>query len=252
MRKYILSIFLVAVATFNSYSQCTPNTSITQAGIYPDSATGLAGGVVGQAYNQEMQLRVPLDTLVDLLGTGTPSLVPITSISLTAFNNLPAGLTYSCNPPTCVFPGGTNGCVLISGTPLVAGTFLPLAVTTTAGTVFGFPVTQVDTIDYYVITISNSSTGLYESTSSAFQMDQNTPNPSEEMTAIRFFLPHPGDVEFRMFNMIGKEVYRNLLSAEQGENSFRIDSRLFSEGVYMYSMTYDQVTLSRRMVISRK
>lgn len=252
MRQLILSFFVLALGTVNGYAQCTPNTSITQAGIYPDSATGLAPGVVGQAYSQEMQLRVPLDTLVDLLGTGTPSLVPITSITLTAFNNLPAGLTYACNPPTCVFPGGTNGCVLISGTPVVAGTFVPLAVTSTLGTVFGFPVTQVDTIDYYVITINNSSTGLYESTSTAFLMDQNTPNPTDEVTAIRFFLPHPGEVDFRMFNMIGKEVYRNLLNGEQGENSFRIDSRLFSEGVYMYSMTYDQVTLSRRMVISRK
>lgn len=252
MRIHLLAIAALILFNFSAYSQCTPNTSITQAGIYPDSTTGLAAGVVGQAYTQEMQLRVPTDTLVDLLGTGTPSVVPITSITLTAFNNLPAGLTYACNPPTCVFPGGSNGCVLISGTPLVAGTFVPLAVTTTAGTVFGFPVTQVDTIDYYVITVTNSSTGLYESTSTAFQMDQNTPNPTDEITGIRFFLPHPGEVEFRMFNMIGKEVYRNLLSAEQGENSFRIDSRLFSEGVYMYSMTYDQVTLSRRMVISRK
>ena len=34
-----------------------------------------------------------------------------------ALLNLPEGLTYSCNPPDCVFEEFTNGCLFIQGTP---------------------------------------------------------------------------------------------------------------------------------------
>jgi hypothetical protein len=59
-------------------------------------------------------------------------------------------------------------------------------------------------------------------------------------------------VEFRVFNLIGKEVYRNLIQAETGENNLKIDTRDFAPGVYMYTMTYNGETISKRMVISRK
>ncbi len=94
--------------------------------------------------------------------------------------------------------------------------------------------------------------GIYESTGSGFTMDQNSPNPCNEITAIRYFVPAAGEVEFRIFNLIGKEVYRSLINTEQGEFEFRLDSREFTQGVYMYTMTFNGETLSKRMVISRK
>ena len=246
----LLTIGLFSIHFANG--QCTPNTSITQAGIYPDSATGLASGTVGVAYNQVIQLRVPVDTSISILPGLPPINVPITSITLTSFTGLPPGLTYSCNPANCIYNGGTNGCADISGTPTVAGTFNLLAITTTVGSVFGSPLTQVDTIDYYTITINSTSTGIDESTGLSFTMDQNTPNPCAEFTGIRFTVPSAGEVDFRMFNLIGKETYRSLINADQGENFFKMDSREFAPGVYMYTMTYNGVALSKRMVISRK
>lgn len=250
MRSIVTLCLCLMFAHFQGISQCIPNASITQSGIYPDSATGLAPAVVGQPYSQVMQLRVPVDTSVLVLGQQT--VVPITNITLSGFNNLPPGLTYSCTPSSCVFPGGSNGCVEISGTPLVAGLFNPIAITVTSGTVFGIPLTQIDTIDYYFINVTGTGTGIDESTGLDFRMEQNSPNPADDITSIRFSLPGSGEVEFRMFNLIGKEVYRNLIQGEFGENTIRIDSKSFSEGVYMYSMTFGSETLSRRMVISRK
>ena len=55
-----------------------------------------------------------------------------------------------------------------------------------------------------------------------------------------------------MFNLIGKEVYRSLINAEQGENNLKVDSRDFAPGVYMYTMSWNGETISKRMVISRK
>src|SRR5205823_5429951 len=87
--------------------------------IYPDSLTGLSPAVQGVPYNQVLQIRVPPDTV--FLG----STVPIDSVRLLSFTGLPPGLTLVCNPPSCVFNGGTNGCALISGTPTDTG-FFPL------------------------------------------------------------------------------------------------------------------------------
>lgn len=250
--KFIVLLSAGLISTQLAFGQCTPNTSITQAGIFPDSATGLSSGTVGVAYNQVMQLRVPVDTNVSVLPGLPPVTVPITSITLTTFTGLPPGLTYSCNPANCVYNGGTNGCVDISGTPSVAGTFNLFAITTTVGTLFGQALTQVDTLDYYTITINSPTTGIDESTGLSFTMDQNTPNPCAEYTGIRFTVPMAGEVDFRMFNLIGKETYRSLINADQGENFFKMDSRDFAPGVYMYTMTYNGVALSKRMVISRK
>ncbi|MBL7923701.1 MAG: T9SS type A sorting domain-containing protein [Bacteroidia bacterium] len=252
MKKFLL-VCAVALFAFNpsASAQCVPNTTITQPGITPDSATGLASGISGQLYTQVMQIRVPADTVVELI-PGVPVTVPITSITLTSFTGLPPGITYTCTPSNCVFPGGSNGCVLISGTTNVAGNYPLTAIISTVASVFGNPVTQVDTLSYYSIDISNATTGIDESTGLNFSMDQNSPNPCNENTGIRYSLPSSGEVDFRIFNLIGKEVYRSLLNAEQGINELRLDSRDFAPGVYMYTMTFNGETLSKRMVISRK
>ena len=250
MRK--ISIFLLAccMLTVKAFTQCVPNTSITSPGIYPDSATGLSPAVVGQAYNQVMQIKVPVDTLVEAF-PGVPLTVPIDSISLVSFSGFPPGITYACNQSTCSYPGGANGCVLVSGTPTAAGVFYITAITETFGTVLGSQLSQVDTISYYFIAVS-PATGIDESTGLTFSMEQNMPNPAGEQVSIRFVLPMQGEVEFFVHNLIGKEVQRRTLNGERGENTLNIDVRDFSPGVYMYSMQFNGSSLSRRMVISRK
>ncbi len=249
MRKFAAILFLFIASYTSSQAQCVPGTS-TDPGITPDSATGLAPAVAGQPYNQVMQIVVPTDT-VTMIGP-IPVPVTIVSISLTSFTGLPPGLTYTCTPSNCVFPGGSNGCVLISGTPTVSGTFNPVAITASVGATPLGNITQYDTISYYNIVVTGSGTGIDESTGLSFSMDQNSPNPCNEFADIRFVVPHMGEVEFRIFNLIGKEVYRSLINAEQGENNLKVDSRDFAPGVYMYTMSWNGETISKRMVISRK
>lgn len=251
MNRLLLLICTVFVlSASNSYSQCTPNTAITTPGIFPDSATGLSPAVTGQLYTQVMQLRVPADT-VTMIGP-LPVTVPIISIELLSFAGLPAGLTYSCNPSNCVYPGGTNGCVAITGTPSVAGHYPITAITKTIANIFGSNVSQFDTIDYYYIDVTTASGLLSEDGLPTFTMSQNMPNPTEDFTNIVYTLPSKSDVEFFMFNMIGKEVYHKLLDGDQGENALKIDVRDFTPGIYMYTMTVGGETISKRMVISKK
>ncbi len=246
---YLLICTIIGVGS--AYSQCTPNTSITTSGITPDSATGLAVGTVGQLYNQVLQIKVPVDTTTTV--GGFPVTVPITSIQLSSFTALPPGLSYNCNPTNCIFPGGSNGCVLITGTPTTAGIYSPVAVTTTSYTVFGIPQSRTDTISYYSITINQSNVGLNQHTvTNKFLLEQNTPNPFSDFTTINYAIPVKANVEFKMYNIIGKEVFHDIKLADAGQNNFTFDGRDFAPGIYMYNMTFNNETITKRLVISRK
>ena len=249
MRRLLLLILIFHFSAGILNAQCVPDTS-TIPGITPDSATGLAAGNVGSPYSQILQVRVPTDTTVEL-SPGFPVTVTIVSIQVNSFTGLPPGLTYSCNPSSCIFPGGSNGCVEISGTPTTAGVYPLTAIVTTSGSLGGFPILQTDTITYYVITV-NGATGIAEYNTQGFALSQNTPNPFSEVTNITFLSPLQTEIEFRIFNMIGKEVHVRNISADAGINTLRLDSRDFSPGVYMYSITLAGKTLSHRMVVTRK
>lgn len=250
MKKIITLIAsFVILGSKIAFSQCTPNPAITQPGIYPDSATGLTPAIVNQPYVQDMQLKVPVDTVVTI--GPLPVTVPITSIELVSFSGLPAGLSYTCNPANCTFPGGSNGCVAVTGTPTVAGVYQITAVTKTNATIFGVPNSQYDTINYYFLTVTTAS-GLSEDGKPAMTMSQNMPNPTEDFTTIVYNLPTAGDVEFYMHNMIGKEVYHRTYNGDQGENILKLDVRDFTPGVYMYSISVNGESITKRMVISKK
>jgi hypothetical protein len=153
MKKLFTFFILTAAVSVQVFSQCTPDTSITDPGIYPDSATGLADGYVGQPYTEVIQVRTPPDTLV-IIG-GNPFTVQIDTITLINVIGLPPGINYPvCNPPGCAFPGwpnGTNGCGLLSGTPTAAGVYPLVLVTLTNATLQGFPLIQIDSVfDYHI------------------------------------------------------------------------------------------------------
>jgi hypothetical protein len=247
---YAILICICFLSVDRIFAQCVPNTAITVPGIYPDSATGLSNGVVSQLYNQVVQVRVPVDTTVVVLGS--PQLVTIVQIKVLSFSNLPPGLSYTTTPSTGIYPGGTNGCVEISGTPTTAGTYNLRAILETTGTYIIFPIVRQDTVDYYKITISNTSTGLANNKQAIFDVEQNTPNPFSDITNISFTSPQRNQIDFRVFNLLGKEVYRTMIDANVGRNNFEFDGRDLSPGIYIYSFNQGASSVTKRMIISRK
>ena len=248
MKKRILFV-LICVATIiagRSFAQCVPDLSITQPGIYPDSATGLPAGTAGVPYSQVIQVKV----LTDTTANGLP--VIVTDITIVSVSGLPPGITYTCNPSNCVFPGGSNGCILLSGTPTVAGSFPMVVDLNVTGTLFGIPITQPSTVDYYVITI-NTNTGLPSASGAGkFELLQNKPNPATSYTDISFTSPIGGDFNLKIYNLIGKEVYTQTVRGMSGQNVVRINTDDFAPGVYMLSLNNGNSIVTRRMIVSRK
>ena len=67
--------------------------------------------------------------------------VPVSNIAMATtggISNLPVGITYSCNPPNCVFTANNPGCISIYGTATPPGAgFYDLLLSVTAGTPLG-------------------------------------------------------------------------------------------------------------------
>ena len=95
-------------------AQCTVDYTQTQPGIYPDT---LPGGMVGAGFTEGMTFVMPLDTLG----------FNFTNFYIQAVSGLPLGLNWQCNSPgtNCNYNPQTNqyGCIEVSGTPLLAGTY---------------------------------------------------------------------------------------------------------------------------------
>ncbi len=246
LRALILVISIFTYSATKVVAQCIPDVTLTVPGIYPDSATGLPGGLVGVGYSEVIQARV----LTDTVSNGFPAV--ITNITITGVTGLPPGLTYACNPANCVFPGGSNGCILLSGTPTFAGMYNINVDLSINGTVFGIPVPAVtQSIDYYVINIG--TVGLPGDLSTIkFDLLQNNPNPASNYTDVSFTSPIGGDFTVKMFNMIGKEVFKQTLRGQAGLNTTRILLDDFTPGVYMISLENGKSIVTKRMIVSRK
>ncbi len=86
---------------------------------------------------------------------------------------------------------------------------------------------------------------------------QNYPNPFNPSTTIRYALPQPAKVKVTIHNILGVRV-RTLVDSYQniGEHSIAWDAKNdhnnpVSSGIYFYSITTNDVTLKKKMILMR-
>lgn len=88
-----------------------------------------------------------------------------------------------------------------------------------------------------------------------FSLSQNTPNPFNPTTTIRYELPEPGQVVLKVYNLLGQEV-RTLVDTyqEAGFHTVIWDGRneagrSISSGVYFYRLTAGQFSGTKKMLM---
>jgi hypothetical protein len=84
----------------------------------------------------------------------------------------------------------------------------------------------------------------------AFTLAQNYPNPFNPSTVVRFNLPANGRVQLKVYNMIGQEV-ATLVDGEMtaGNYETEFNASRFSSGTYVYRLTTNGATQTRKMVM---
>lgn len=91
----------------------------------------------------------------------------------------------------------------------------------------------------------------------SFSLAQNAPNPFNSETVIRFELPHPGQVELGIFNLLGQPV-RLLVKGPSQAGRFAVrwdgrdqEGRPTTSGVYLYRLRSDQGAEVRKLLLLR-
>jgi hypothetical protein len=86
---------------------------------------------------------------------------------------------------------------------------------------------------------------------SKFALNQNYPNPFNPTTTISYSIPKSGNVTLKVFNMLGHEVATLVDDYNNANQNYRVefDGNALSSGVYFYTMTFDNQTVSKKMVL---
>lgn len=243
--------FIVALAFSTlSFAQCVPDSSFTHNvyGIYPDSATGLPPAYVGVAYSTVMYVYVPVDT------TYLSQPATIVSIQVTNVTGLPAGFSYTCTPSNCIFPGGSNACILIQGlapTTGMIGTYPIQVDLLISGIVSGIPLTLQDNNDNYSIVIEGS-TGLWSVSNGTFSVKQNSPNPFGRFTNIPVNSRINAVYSLKVTDLLGNVVLFQEREVAKGISNLSIDASNFEAGIYLYTISDGKNSITRRFVVSGK
>jgi hypothetical protein len=83
-----------------------------------------------------------------------------------------------------------------------------------------------------------------------FSLSQNYPNPFNPSTKISFNLPKSGNVELKVYNIIGKEVATVINGFKQaGSYEVTFDASALSSGVYFYRLTSGSFSSTHKMTL---
>jgi hypothetical protein len=247
MKKLVLIslvIILPALYSLRISGQCTPDTincidTLLPGEICPDT---LPPGEVGVEYNQTVTILPPS---YFNFGEGVVTIVKIHIISV---DSLPEGLEYAANAED-MYPD-TAYCVLVSGTPADTGLF-NLVVTVQPyidffGNTVAAPVQKDDSsvsIRIYPSSISN----IRDISGDKFYII-NEPNPFTGKTRIGCVTESTAEVEFYVFDILGKLIYSEKMRARRGENYFNFTGENLASGIYIYTVINNGSAYSRRIL----
>ena len=252
MKKILLSLML-AFAFTSIQAQCVPDPIYIIAGIYPDSAAGLPNAIVGQAYNEVITVITPTDTVVEVFGQNIP--VAIQTVELINITGLPPSFSYDCATTNCIFLGGSTSCAILSSPSPNASEiglnqiFMYTTTRVDAGFIFGIQ-TQIDTIDYYYINVTNATSVVNQFNDFTFELKDVFPNPVNNNAKIQFISGNSADVVFTVFNYLGKKIEEKNITAIRGVNDVEISAKDYANGVYLYSISNGLQVVSKRMIIA--
>ncbi|MDX1908783.1 MAG: T9SS type A sorting domain-containing protein [Bacteroidia bacterium] len=248
MMKQFFTLLLLAVAMFfvstSTFAQCTPDTSLTAIGLYPDS---LPDGVVGQPYNEVIFATLPTDTT--LLGV-TFAFCSYRIVSITPDPST-LGLSYSCDQPNCNYTVDHTlgkplkfGCVTLSGTPTTTVDSLVVTVEANIGTVIGgvcnvsAPLNIPYTVAFKITGGSNSLADVFSSRAVALQV---APNPVQAAGELRFSLPQGADIQAEILDITGRQVVAPIRAGylAAGEHALSFNMADLPAGMYLARLSVD-------------
>lgn len=270
MKKLILLFFVACtfIATSTQAQTCDPDTSYVSLGVgvypLPDTTGGVditlglnaAHACPNEAYDFTFTAVVPEEITV------SGATVPLEKVTLEtsgAVDGMPIGLAYACNPPDCVFPKNTEGCVNVYGTPTDTLGNYPLTITATATVLIaGFPIDQE--IEFPSDDIAPGEYTLYMDCgvvgnsqnllTNKLGVSQNSPNPVRDFATITLDAVDSQELNFSVYNVLGQTVRQEVIQVQAGQNTINFDATNLDNGIYFYSFDNGVDAITNRMVVT--
>jgi hypothetical protein len=247
MKRLFISIFtfLIPFTSVNSlYAQCVPDTAHCKDILSPGEICPriLPDGYVDEQYEEVFTVIPPYEAQ-------TPyGPVEIVKIVIDTVGNLPPGLDYIANSDT--FWVDTTYCVLLTGTPLAAGTYdleirvIPYIYSIIIGVFKGEPVIDDTSLS---ITIHEQA-GLEDFYGIDFSVLDAMPNPFRNTTRIGFYTHKQDIIELRIYNLLGQLVYNEINMYPSGKHYFNFNGTNLQPGTYIYSISNSSSSFTRKLI----
>ena len=164
--------------------------------------------------------------------------------------NLPEGITWESNAEDNVFNVGTYYCVLLEGTPILAGNYpMHITVDIYIPGILGSPPINVGTVvDSTSLSIDVSPSGVLElNSSSLFDMDIS-PNPFTDHIDISFIVNDSRQIFIELYDITGTLISKESIVAQAGQNTTHFDGSALQPGIYIYSIRDKHSHVLRRVI----
>lgn len=251
MIRTLLLTSLAAIG-LNAFSQCIPNQLYADSifGVWPDTTTNFADGMVGVHYSDTLQILVPADA--SLILPGMP--FTIDSVAMVQVSGLPPGITVLCNSQTgaaCTYLTVQVGCGLLEGTPTEIGTFDMVIEVVAYVDLFGATQEIPYSFPGYSITISDNTTAVEAIAPVQLDRVQTVPNPFAERTMIQFELAGATTAKINVFNLVGEKLWSRTVLGKSGMNRVPFEVNELENGIYIYHVEANGSTFTGRMMVNR-
>ncbi|RMF04106.1 MAG: T9SS C-terminal target domain-containing protein [Bacteroidetes bacterium] len=174
--------------------------------------------------------------------------------------NLPASMSYDCNPPNCVFYPDTVGCIRIFGTPTAAevGRY-DLGIDVSVATAFPYNAVLPDGIlvtgNYYLFVQEAGSpyclaSSTDEPAEGGFDLVVQ-PNPIRDYAEIFVRLPQPDSYTLSVYDARGVQVRQEQMQLPAGEQYLHFDATQLPVGMYVFTLQGTTEAASGRILVQR-
>ena len=268
MKYFYLIILLFCVGFIYAQDEvtCIPDSILleTEAVAIPlpyDSINRPDGGIQDTAYlNQYFETTISVNIPSSISG------IPINTVTLDpeeAIENLPEGLDYVCNPPSCEFPTAQVNCLKIFGTPtnpedtlephdlVITFTIRILGIPTNIKFPGGDQLPEDATGNYFLFVrggdMVSSVNGYFDD-----KLDIRVrPNPLRDQGVVQINASISEQLTFSLYDLTGKVIHAQPINLQNGLNEIQLDGSFLPNGMYVYTLANENGVISDKLIVNR-
>ena len=242
--RYLVLLYSMLLQPWNGASQCVPDTvNCKDVGEEPGQIcpAQLPPAVINSLYHVVVTILPPDSAL------SNQTMVPLHGIMIESVKNLPPGIEYIYDK-IIMYPDSAY-CAELQGTPTTLGDYTLEITVIPYVNILGTIVALLPVTDNTSLAISvREPSGWDDPGQQGEEMLMPYPNPFRHTTRIGFFFEGTRTAELVIKNLVGQEVYHEVMVSGHGLNYFMFSGSSLVPGIYISSVRSGGKTFSRKLV----